>query len=238
MPVTKGADPSCGVRTLFKAGVLLLALSTCSNARAAGGAHIVDDSEVETPGYCHVELWITRFVPGNGYANAAPACTFKQIPFLEVGFAHQDYWSEENNAPILGPTVKVNLRPEASGLGLGITAATGVNVSTGDLNFATVVGLMTVPVNEALRVNLNAGWSYVQGDMPDAFFYGAQVEVQIRQDLTFLIEGFGRAPGIGGIQTGFRYSPKDWPLDFDLLAARFLGEDQPYFFTVGVTVRF
>lgn len=226
------------MKEFFKAGLLLFALSTWSDARAAGGSHIVDDSEVETPGYCHVELWVTRFIPGNGYANAAPACTLKQIPFLEVGLAHQDYWSEENNAPILGPTVKVNLRPQDTGLGLGITASSGVNLSTGELNFATVVGLMSVPVNEAFRVNLNAGWSYVQGDMPDAFFYGAQVEVQISRDLMFTIEGFGRAPGIGGIQTGLRYTPKDWPIDFDLLAARFLGENQPFFFTVGVTVRF
>jgi hypothetical protein len=226
------------VKNLFKAGLLLLALSTSSNARAAGGAHIVDDSEVETPGHCHVELWVTRFVPGNGYANAAPACTPKQIPFLEVGVAHQDYWSEENNAPILGPTAKLNLRPQSTGLGLGIAASSGVDLSSGDLNFASVVGLVSVSLNETFRVNLNAGWSYVQGDMPDALFYGGQIEVQISRDLMFMIEGFGRAPGIGGVQTGLRFTPKDGPIDFELLAARFLGENQPFFFTVGVIVRF
>ena len=128
------------MRTFFKAGVLLLALSTWSDARAAGGAHIVDDSEVETPGHCHVELWVTRFVPGNGYANAAPACTPKQIPFLEVGLAHQDHWSEENNAPILGPTVKVNLRPQDTGLGLGITASSGVNLASASDRHRVVCG--------------------------------------------------------------------------------------------------
>lgn len=223
---------------LIKAGVLLLAISTWSAAQAAGGAHIVDDSEVETPGDCHVELWVTRFVPGNGYANAAPACTSKRMPFLEVGLAYQDYWSEEDNAPILGPTVKVNLRPQDTGLGLGIEAFSGVNILSGELNFASAVGLLSIPINESFRVNLNAGWSYVQGDMPHSFFYGGQIEANIGWDLTVMVEGFGRAPGIGGIQTGLRYTPKDGPIDFDLLAARFIGRDQPFFFTVGVTVRF
>lgn len=138
------------MKKLIEAGLLpltLCALSTWCDAMAAGGAHIVDDSEVERPGHCHVEWWVTRFVPGNGFANAAPACTLKRIPFLEAGVAH-------------------NLRPQDSGLGLG------------------------------------------------------------------------RVPGIGGIQAGLRYTPKDWPLDFDLLSARFLGEDQPLFLTAGVTVRF
>jgi len=231
-------DRSQDVKQFITAGLLLLALSTWSAARAAGGAHIVDDSEVETPGTCHVELWVTRFVPGNGYANAAPACTSKRIPFLEVGLAYQDYWSEENNAPILGPTVKVNLRPQDSGLGLAIEANSGVNILTGDLNFASVFAVMSIPIREKYRVNLNAGWNYLQGDMPDAFFYGAQIEAEIGRDVTFMVEGFGRAPGIGGIQAGVRYNPKGGPLDFDLLAARFLGADQPFFFTVGVTVRF
>jgi hypothetical protein len=226
------------VSGFIKAGVLLLALSTCSAARAAGGAHIVDDSEVETPGDCHVELWITRFIPGNGYANAAPACTPKRIPFLEVGLAYQDYWSEQDNAPIMGPTVKINLRRQETGLGLAIEAVTGVDLRNGGLNFATGLGVMSIPVNDTIRVNLNAGWSYVQGDTPNSLFLGAQIEANINRDLTFMIEGFSRVPGIGGIQAGLRYTPKDGPLDFDLLAARFVGADQPWFFTVGVTVRF
>lgn len=242
-PVTERVDGPRDVQEFIKAGLVLLvlsiwALSIWSPARAAGGAHIVDDSEVETPGTCHVEMWVTRFIPGDGYANAAPACTSKRIPFLEVGFAYQDYWSEQDHAPILGPTIKVNLRPQETGLGLAIEGTTGVNILTGNLNFASVLGVMTIPIDEKFRVNLNAGWNYVQSDNPDALFYGAQIEATIARDLTLMVEGFGRAPGFGGVQAGLRYTPKDGPLDFDLLAARFIGPDQPFFFTIGVTVRF
>lgn len=226
------------MRKLVEIVLLLLCLSAWSSAKAAGGSHIVDDSEVETPGDCHVELWVTRFVPGTGYGNAAPACTPKRIPFLEVGMAYQDYWSEEDNAPIFGPTVKINLRPIASGLGLAVESSTGVDVRTGTLNFATALGVMSIPINERLRINLNTGWSYVDSDKVHAWSYGAQIEADIGRYVSFMLEGFGRSPGIGGIQAGVRFTPNNGRLDFDLLAARFIGQDEPYFFTVGVTVRF
>jgi len=226
------------VRELVTIGLLLLGLSAWSSARAAGGSHIVDDSEVETPGDCHVELWVTRFVPGSGYGNAAPACTPKRIPFLELGMAYQDYWSEEDNAPILGPTVKVNLRPQATGLGLAIESSTGVDVRTSTLNFASALGVMSIPINDKTRINLNSGWSYVDSEKVHAFVYGAQIEADIGWDVTLMLEGFGRAPGIGGVQAGVRFTPNNGRLDFDLLAARFIGRGQPFFFTVGVTARF
>ena len=182
-------------------------------------------------------LWLTRFVPGNGYGNAAPACTPKRIPFLEVGMAYQDYWSEQDNAPILGPTVKVNLRPQATGLGLALEASSGVDIRTSTLNFASALGVVSIPIDPGMRVNLNSGWSYVDGDRVHAFVYGAQIEADMR-NVTFIIEGSAAAAGIGGLQAGLRFTPKDGPLDFDLLAARFIGSNQPFFFTVGVTVRF
>ena len=238
MAVTEQADGSLVVRELVKIGLLLLGLSAWSPAQAAGGSHIVDDSEVETPGDCHVELWVSRFVPGTGYGNAAPACTPKRIPFLEVGMAYQDYWSEQDNAPILGPTVKVNLRPQATGLGLAVEASSGVDIRTSTLNFAAALAVMSIPIDPGTRINLNSGWSYVDGDRVHAFVYGAQIEADIGRDVTFMIEGFGRAPGTGGLQAGLRFTPRNGPLDFDLLAARFIGSDQPFFFTVGVTARF
>lgn len=75
------------------AGILcVLALLCAPNSGwTAGGAHIVDDSEVETPGTCHVETWVTRFIPGDGYANFEPACTLERVPWLEIGVPYQHY---------------------------------------------------------------------------------------------------------------------------------------------------
>jgi hypothetical protein len=44
----------------------LAAFVLASAALAAGGANVVEDSEVLEPGLCQVDLWVTRFDPGAG----------------------------------------------------------------------------------------------------------------------------------------------------------------------------
>ncbi len=237
-PCNRKARLSRRVKRLGLACLLLLPAFP-PEARASGGAHIVDDSEVETPGDCHYEFWVTRFVPGDGYANFSPACTPNKLPTLEVGVIVQHYWDQATNAPLLGPSVKLNLRPDSTGLGVAVEFNGGVNVKTGNLAAAQVIVPVTIPLDERVRVNLNAGWSYVRGvDSPDALFYGAQVEAKVGFDLSLMIEAFGRAPGTGALQMGLRYTPKDGPLDFDFLAGSFLDSTSPRFFTVGVTFRY
>lgn len=218
-------------------------------ARAAGGAHIVDDSEVERPGQYHVEFWVTKFVPGDGYGNFAPACTPSKIPALEFGTIFQHYWDQATNAPLFGPQVKLNLRKASSGpseespnaaysIGAAIEFNGGVNVRTGSLGFASALIPVTIPFDDKVRLNLNAGWSYIGNDrVAHALFYGAQVEAKIGFDVMLMIEAFGRTRGTSGIQMGLRYTPNDGPIDFDFLAGSFLDSRNPRFFTVGVTVR-
>ena len=218
-------------------------------ARAAGGAHIIDDSEVEPPGQCHAEFWVTKFVPGDGYGNFAPACTLSKIPTLEFGAIVQHYWDQNTNAPLFGPQVKLNLQKaspgpseaspnEAYSLGVAIEFNSGVNLRTGALGFASALIPVTIPIGHTTNFNLNAGWSYIGGDrVSHALFYGAQVETKIGFDLTLMIEAFGRTRGTSGIQMGLRYRPNDGPIDFDFLAGSFLDSGNPRFFTVGVTYR-
>jgi hypothetical protein len=206
---------------------------------AAGGAHIVDDSEVETPGTCHVEFWVSRFVPGDGYANVGPACTFLKIPWLEVGAAYQHYWDEITAGPLIGPQFKINFQSASAGLGFALGLNAGVNARTGELGLAGLTALVTVPVTDALRINLNAGWSYLNGDNPNALFWGGQVEVDVGWDVTLMLEAFGRQPGVIGNQMGLRYTPSAHPrFDFDLLVGTIFDQDSTKFFTLGVTVRF
>ena len=133
------------VQRLTIAGLVLALLAQSFEVRAAGGAHIVDDSEVEPAGKCHVEMWVSKFVPGDGYANLGPACTLSKIPNLEVGGLLQHFWDEATNAPFLGPQAKLNLKPQSSGFGLGVEVNAGVNVRTGDLGFIQAVVPLTIP---------------------------------------------------------------------------------------------
>ena len=150
------------------AGILLVValLFASSPGWTAGGAHIVDDSEVETPGTCHIESWVTRFVPGDGYANVEPACTLERVPWLEIGVPYQHYWDQTIAAPLLGLQVKTTIQSDTNGVGFGLGFNAAVNSTTGKLNLGSVIGLMTIPVGKSLRINLNAGWSYLDSDAP------------------------------------------------------------------------
>ena len=139
-------------------------LGTATPGWTAGGAHFVEDAEVLEPGLCQVDLWVTRFEPGAGYANATPTCTLKSLPRLEWGLQYQHYWynDTETTDPLLGPTAKLNLIPEDTGVGLGLYFNSGVNVRTGELELVTLLVPLTIPLDDRVRFNFNAGWSYVK----------------------------------------------------------------------------
>jgi hypothetical protein len=226
------------VNRFFTVGLLLLALGPLAPAQAAGGAHFVDDSETEIPGVCHVENWVALFFTGDRIFNDAPACTTKKIPWLEIGAAYNQYW-DSLNAPLFGPAMKVNFRSETTGLGLGLGLNSGVNLHTGDLGFASMTMLVTLPVQPGVKFHANAGWSYLAtGNIPNAVFYGAQFEIDISRDVMLMVEGFGRAPGFPGLQMGLRFTPDKGPVDFDLLVANYFDSTTSRFITLGVTVRF
>ncbi|MDI1287466.1 MAG: hypothetical protein PSV46_23985 [Reyranella sp.] len=225
----------------FPCLLLLLAatLAPTSGARAAGGAHIVDDSEVETPGTCHLETWITRFVPGDGYLNLGPACTSTLMPRIEMGATYQHYWDQVINAPLLGPTFKFNFFPESTGVGLGLGLNAGMNLTTGTVGIASLIMLVTIPLDERVKINVNGGWNYLSNfPSQNSAFYGIQVESKVAWDVSLMLEYFGREPGITGAQIGLRYTPNDSWFDFDFLAGNIFDGTSAKFFTVGVTVRF
>lgn len=221
----------------------LLVVWTTVGASAAGGPHIVDDAEVETPGVCHLETWATRFIPGDGYFNVAPACTTLKMPWLEIGAAYQHYWDEDIAGPLLGPAMKVNFQSvEKTGLGIGLGLNAGVNLRTGDLGYAQLLALVTYQLDKNVRLNFNGGWSYLQSDVPHAAFYGAQVEANVGGGLQLMLEGFGRTHGgLVGSQVGLRFTPTIWgrePFDFDLLVGTYFDHTSTRFVTLGVTVRY
>ncbi len=216
-----------------------------SAASAAGGAHIVDDSEVIDPGTCQLETWVTAFDGGSGgggYANATPTCTLASLPRLEFGLHFQHYWYGQTlgSDQLLGPVLKYNLVPEDKGVGVALEFFSSVNVGTGELDLATAILPISIPLDDKTRINLNAGWSYIRtAAFANALFYGAQIETKIGwEEISLMLEVFGRAPGFTGTQLGVRWRPNDGPIEFDLLAGSFLDTVNAKFFTVGITFRF
>src|SRR4051812_28730007 len=164
-----------------------------ADASAAGHAHIVDDADVETPGVCHLELWTTNFMSGDGYASAAPACTLKSLPMVELGAGYLHYWGRTLSAPVFGPQIKVKFTDAASGVGLALGMNGGVNLKTGNFETGSLLALATVPIDNRVNFNFNAGWSYLRYvDLRHAFFYGGQFEAKIGGDVLLMVESFGR----------------------------------------------
>jgi hypothetical protein len=233
-----------GVGNVRVWSVLLSVVAACwaYDAWSAGGAQIVDDSEVVEPGTCQVEMWVTRFDPGDGYANITPACTMERLPRFEIGATFQHYWAEELNAPLLGPSLKLNLVPQDTGIGIGLIFNAGVNVRTGDLGLVSALVPISVPLDDKVRFNFNVGWNYLaDAEYRDALFLGAQVEAKVGGEVMLMLETFSRLPGWNGsfgAQMGLRYRPNDGPIDFDALVGGFFNADSARFFTLGVTVRF
>lgn len=206
-------------------------------AGAAGGAHVVDDASVEAADVCHVEAWVTRSGPGRGVANLSPGCTPKSLRRLELGGA-LDYLVDRPDDVMLGPSAKLNLRNAATGLGIAVAASAAFSPRSGRIGAAGVIVPVTWQANSDLRLNLNAGWSYVDGaPRPDAGFLGVQAEYQVNSGLSIMAEAFGRTSGRPGQQVGVRWSPGTGEYDLDLLFGRRVDGVSRNAVTLGVTYR-
>jgi hypothetical protein len=235
-----GADgPTAFGRNRLAGAALLLALLVfTSPALAAGGANVVDDVTVETPGVCHLEAWATRYDPGRGLANLSPACTRKAWPVLEIGAALQHTWSPKVRDTTLGPALKLTLRPAESGLGFAVEGGGNWSLRAGRLETAGLIAPATIELNDRVRINLNAGWSYSRASVArNALFYGGQVEVGVARDLTLMVESFRRDHDRVGRQLGLRWNPGGGRFDFDLLAGQRIDGASPRAVTLGVTAR-
>lgn len=217
---------------------ILAALSlSAAPAHAGGGAHVIDDATVETPGTCHLESWLTRYDENRGLVNLSPACTREAWPDLEIGAAFQHGWDGRTHSSA-GPALKLNLRPVERGWGVALATAATWSLDSGRFETASIIVPVTIPVNERLRVNLNAGWLYAHASRDrHAMFAGAQVEAQIAPDLSAMAEVFGRDRGPAGGQVGLRWNPRGGAVDVDLLAGRYVDGASPSAITVGVTLR-
>ena len=232
------------------ATVLLLLLAV-GPAWASGGSHVVDDSEVEAPGHCHLELWGTYIDPRAGLVNVGPGCTHHAIPDLEIGGYVQPSLSTGASAAgapgpgaggasfdaLFGPALKYTLRHDSTGLGVGVDAGFTFNGSRRRMEAVSALVPVTFRVSDRVRVNLNAGGQYVRADGAVESFLGAQVEVALVRDLTFMAEHFGRSHAYAGDQLGLRWTPTGRNFDLDLVAGKRIDGVSGTALSFGITLR-
>lgn len=223
------------MRVVIRGMVLSLALLAAGPAFAAGGAHVIDDAAVETPGACHLENWITRSSGGQWLLNSAPACTREAWPNLEIGGFASHAWSSDGDDMVIGLTPKLTLRSEESGVKIGIATSVGYGVDRGRFETASVIVPVTIPAGERLRFNLNGGWQWSHAGHD--LFVGGQIEFELRRDLGLMVEGFTRDSGKAGGQAGARWMTAKGRVDVDLLIGRYVNGATPTAITLGVTLR-
>lgn len=225
---------------LLSSMAIVAAGSLCalSPAYAAGGAHIVEDSEVEEAGRCHLDTWVSRQRRHDGGLTLSPACTPAAIPDLELSATVQRNWGTGQDT-LAGPGFKYNLLPADRGVGLAITGGGVWRTQDGHLGNAALVVPLTLPLNDDLRVHLNAGWNYTDDrGRRNQTFVGAQVEYALTKQVSLMAEVFDRDGDPLGSQAGLRWTPGGGDVDVDLLYGRRLDSGTPRTLTLGVTLRF
>ena len=225
------------MRSVTGSAILLLALLVAGPALAAGGAHVVDDAAVETPGTCHLENWVTLSSGDSGLVNSAPACTRKAWPNLELGGFVTHGWTKGADDSLVGLSPKLVLRSEDRGIGIGIATSVGYGIDRARFETASVIVPVTIPAGEKLRLNLNAGWLWTRANHRHDGFMGAQAEIALRKNLNLMVETFTRDEGKVGGQTGLRWTVAGGAIDLDLIGGRFVDGATRSAITFGVTIR-
>ncbi|WP_337848251.1 hypothetical protein [Sphingomonas sp.] len=225
------------MRFILGATVLPLALLVAEPACAAGGADVIDDAAVETPGTCHLESWVTLNSEKGGLVNSAPACTRTAWPNLEIGGFVAHGWTRNSDDTLIGLSPKLMLRSEDRGVGIGIATSIGYGIDRGRLETASVIVPVTIPAGRIVRFNLNAGWQWTRVDHRHDMFVGAQAEVAAARNLNVMVETFTRDHGKAGGQTRLRWTIVGGKMDLDLIAGRYVDGVTPNSFSLGVTIR-
>jgi hypothetical protein len=217
-------------------------LSVISSVNAAGGAYVVDDADINAPGECNIDVWYQdgRHSP-NGAAVVSPACTFRELPSVQLGAAVQRNHIDGQNETQLSPQFKAQLFSRED-LGLQLALAGSAHIAFNRAHAFDGADL-NLPVTwqpvDALRLNLNTGWNhtYDDGEQNHRWSWGTGVEYDLARSLTLIAERYGQRGGEQAWQVGPRLHIGE-RIDVDLIGGRSLIGERDQWLTTGATLRF
>ena len=233
-------------RNLIFIGVtlgLIVLIAMVSKAHAAGGSYVVDDGAINDPGQCNVDAWFTanRHDGSTHNQTLSPACTFTGMPSVQWTAALSRADTASSGETQVNPQAKAQVFTQKD-LGLELAVSAGAHFALdrqhtfdgADFN----IPLTWQPV-EALRLNLNAGWThaYNDGDQKHRLTWGTGFEYQVAPALTLIAERYGQEGGDQAWQAGPRFHLGEF-VDVDVVVGRSLIADQAQWLTTGATVRF
>lgn len=233
-------------RNLIFIGLILgtlLTLAVLSKANAAGGAYGVDDGAINAPGECNIDAWSTanRHDGSTHNETLSPACTFAAMPSVQWGAALSRASSTDTRETQVSPQLKAQVWSRDD-LGLQMAVAAGAHFAL-DRRHGFDGADFNIPLTwqplEALRLNLNAGWShaYNDGDQQHRPTWGTGFEYQAAPLLTLIAERYGQEGGDQAWQAGPRFHLREY-VDIDLVVGRSLIGERAQWLTTGATLRF
>jgi hypothetical protein len=223
------------------------AIVTSSHARAAGGAYVVDTSEVSAEGSCKVETWLSWASNHDFIGVANPACVVNVGRPVEFSGGFYRSRFDEEWASGMAPKAKTKIIPSAIGsFGLAITGQAVYDFTTHE-NTALFVNVpATMRLSDVVRINVNAGWLWDRIVDRHYLFYGLGVDWRTPDNVwTFTAEIFGQAGAVQEVstvtqprfQSGLRWRPID-VFSIDFIYGRNVYGENANWFTVGTTIRF
>ena len=234
------------MRALVFALAIGMAAMLAGEARAAGGAFVVDDAAVDEPGACKIES-SASFASNRDFVGlATPACVVSLFRPVELGIvAARSRQDGEWNSSVL-PKAKINILPVETGkLGLAVSGGSQFDLQTGQYTGSFVNVPATWTFSDAFKTNVNVGWLYERQTDRHFFTYGAGVEWIPMKPFTLIAEVFGLVGPQGetrGVlerrfQAGLRITPID-TIDFDVIYGRNILAENANWITIGMNVRF
>ncbi|MBI3702431.1 MAG: hypothetical protein HY244_00935, partial [Rhizobiales bacterium] len=104
-----------GVKAIVLVGGAVMVALGSSHARAAGAAYIVDTAEVNEPGACKVESWVSSASNHDFFAATSPTCVLPLFRPVEFSTQFSRSRADEEWASTAIPKLKINLEPSAIG---------------------------------------------------------------------------------------------------------------------------
>jgi hypothetical protein len=146
-------------------GTLLCPEAPASAARL-GGAYYVDDAEIGKVGSCEIESWSSFAANGDRIAVFSPACVFNLGPPVELGTNLVNLRSDGEGDSLATLTAKTVPIPIVGSRGFGLAVAGAVVYDP--LNHTGNGLIINIPLtfdfSKELRVNINVGAQYYDGD--------------------------------------------------------------------------
>jgi hypothetical protein len=160
------------------------------------------------------------------------------MPIAELGGSVTHFWTDGRATTLIGLSPKIALRSEFKGIGVAVDGSVALSADHGRVETASLIVPLTVPMGNALRINLDGGWLWIRAGDTHAGFVGAQAELQVQRALTLMAEAFTRTVGKAGGQIGLRWTPHRGAIDIDLIAGRYVDGAERTSGTLGLTVRY